>query len=179
MSQNNNKNIIIIIIIILFCLLVGSISFLLFCKQNKEENMIMNAKYPESELLNMQGEKVKLCERDYNHPMFMLYFNSGCEYCESIIDDLLKNSKKFNNIQLIFISFEDKNDIKSYFKYHDLHKFKYCEVYSDVRMDLAKELNITAPPTYFIFDNNNNLIKSSKGVINANGILNIIKKSNQ
>ena len=162
------KRTIILSIVTLFLLLIVGIIFLLMKSDNKS---VMSFCFPTVEVMDLSGKIVQLENSQEKRPTFLLYFNTECDFCESVITDMLMKRQEFDKYRLIFVSIEEIEELEQFLKKRPIDTFKHSEIYTDYKMNLSGELQIKSPPTYFIFDGKGQLIRWSTGVISATGIL--------
>lgn len=166
------KRIIILSVVTLFLLLIVSIIFLLTKSNNKS---VVNFSFPTVEVMDLSGKIIRLEKPQDKRPTFLLYFNTECKLCESVITDMLMKRQEFDKYRLIFVSIEEIDELKQFLKKQSIDTFKHSEIYTDYKMNLSGELQIKSPPTYFIFDDKGQLIRWSTGVISATSILKILR----
>lgn len=163
------ERIIIVSVVTLFLLLIVGIIFLLTKSNN---NSVTSLSFPNVEVLDLSGKIVRLEKKQDKRPTFLLYFNTECEFCESVITDMLMKRQEFDSYRLIFVSIEEIDELKQFLKKRPIDTlFKHSEIYIDYKMNLSGELQIESPPTYFIYDGKGQLIRWSTGVISATSIL--------
>lgn len=162
------KRIIIISIVTLFLLLIVGIIFLSTKSDNKS---VTSFSFPTAEVMDLSGKIARLEKSQDKLPTFLLYFNTECEICESVITDMLMKRQEFDKYRLIFVSIEEIEKLEQFLKKRPIDTFKHSEIYTDYKMNLSGELQIKSPPTYFIFDGKGQLIRWSTGVISATSIL--------
>src|SRR5690606_35979325 len=55
-----------------------------------------------------------------NRPLILLYFNSSCEFCRAEAREIKNNLEKLRAIQMVFVSTEEKIDIRKFAEEHGL-----------------------------------------------------------
>ena len=81
------------------------------------------------------------------------------------------NIEKFNDFQLVFISFEKPNIIKSFAATHQL--FNYDNIYflSDTKATFATTFDVKSLPCLVLYDKNQHFIEKIKGQTKTDVIL--------
>lgn len=172
--QLNNKmvrKLIITTAALIVCGLVVGIMMLI-----PKQHISISTEIPRITLNVCHGNPVAICDLPNGIPTVILYFSTDCEYCESVINDMLKNRKKYDNIQLIFITQDSDDDIDCFLKFHHIDTFAHSAILIDDRLDFACKMNVSSPPTWFVYNRQGHLLRSSKGVISSAGLLKILSE---
>ena len=113
-----------------------------------------------------------------NLPTVFLYFNSECDLCHYEAQSINEDVSKFNDIQLVFVSTEPIEDIKTFSEKYNLNDRENIVFLNDAKDDFSKLFNATSIPFILIYDKERNLIKTHKGQLNAKGILKVLNNKN-
>lgn len=169
------KRFVLFILIIIFIIIISAIVKQVIIKNSKNSD---DKNIPQVELNDIYGQRIQLSNICDELPIILLYFNTECEFCESVIEDLLLHKTMLSDVCIIFVSQESINTLKEYMGKHPINTFPHCMILSDDRFDLTEELGILAPPMWFVYDTNGHLVKSSQGIITAKSIKKILNEKN-
>ncbi|MCD9576888.1 peroxiredoxin family protein [Flavobacterium soyae] len=96
-------------------------------------------------------------------PAIFIYFNTECEYCSEEAQMIHENIKKFENIQIIFISFENIKQIKKFAQNHQLINYDNIYFLYDSKNTFASTFDINSLPSLVLYNKNKNLVEKIKG----------------
>lgn len=104
-----------------------------------------------------------------------IYFNTECEFCNEEAKIIKENMKYLNDFQLIFVSFEKKENIKKFAQEYQLNTYNNIHFLCDDKVTFASTFDINTLPYLVLYDKEQNLIDKIKGQIK---IETLIKKMN-
>ena len=166
--------------IVLFLIILSLISYLVYnvVSKTQKKHIITNRikTIPEFDFTTLDKTKFKKGDLKPNITTVFLYFNSECDYCQYEAQSISNNIDKFKNIQLIFVSTEPIEKIKTFSDQYNLNNKPHITFLYDGTDNFSSQFNATSIPFTLIYDENQNLIKAHKGQLNAIGILQIINK---
>lgn len=96
-------------------------------------------------------------------PTIFIYFNTECEYCNEEAQMIHENLKTFENVQIIFISFENIKQIKNFAQNHQLINHDNVHFLHDSKNTFASTFDINSLPCLLLYDKKQNLIEKVKG----------------
>jgi peroxiredoxin len=150
-------------------LFIGVIGFLIFQIAsiiNHKREVAENIKtIPNFNFLNVNGGRFTNENLVKNTPTLFLYFNSECEYCNEEAEMIKENIEKFKNFQLIFISIEKPELIKSFAVKHKLNLYDKINFLSDIHVSFAPTFDVKSLPCIVLYDKDQHLIEKIKGQI--------------
>ncbi len=104
-------------------------------------------------------------------PVVFVYFNSGCDYCRSETKKIKKQQQDFKDIQLIFVSYESKDNILKFAEEHQL-KDQENIVFLQDKKDLFSQLfDVNTVPYIVTYNTNQQLQGKFKGATKIDAIL--------
>lgn len=112
-----------------------------------------------------------------NKKIIFLYFNSDCDYCKSEANKIKNNLNIFKEIQLIFVSFEDKSSIINFSKNYNLNNKKNIVFLEDKKFKFSEIFDANTIPTTIIYDENKKLLKKFTGAAKFDKILRVLNKN--
>lgn len=111
---------------------------------------------------------------DSTRAKLFYYFNSECEHCEKQGSWLAKDIQLFDNLEVIFISFEEMDAIQGY-----RNKFNFTRdnitFLQDTRLTFADKFGVGEFPGIILFTKDGKLIKKFEGETKVNEIIASIK----
>jgi thioredoxin-related protein len=111
---------------------------------------------------------------DNTRTKLFYYFNSECEHCEKQGSWLSKDIDLFDNLEVIFISFEEMDAIESY-----KNKFNFerdnITFLQDTRLTFSDKFGVSEFPSIVLYTKNGKLIKKFEGETKVNEIVTTIK----
>ena len=166
------KNKLKILIPLLFLALLGYFAYQICSKlQHKNEVAAHIKTIPPFNYLSVKGGVFTNKNLKTSIPTLFIYFNTECEYCNEEANMIQANIEKFNDFQLVFISFEKPNIIKSFAATHQLLNYDNIYFLSDTKATFATTFDVTSLPCLVLYDKNQNLIEKIKGQTKAEVIL--------
>jgi thiol-disulfide isomerase/thioredoxin len=102
----------------------------------------------------------------------IIYFNTGCEFCQEEIKDIFSINNEFHkkNIQIVFVSLENLSSLQSFetmFAYDTISNWTFAHV-SPAQVDTL--FRTETVPTIFIYKNGI-LLEKNIGQLDAEDIL--------
>ncbi|WP_299106094.1 redoxin domain-containing protein [uncultured Tenacibaculum sp.] len=110
-----------------------------------------------------------------NIPTVFIYFNSDCDYCQSEAIKIKQRLNEFENIQLVFISFESKKEIEQFAKRYELNNKENIVFLEDKKAEFSELFDVHSIPYVIVYDSNHKLLKKFKGVTKIDNILKVLK----
>lgn len=160
--KNNLK----IIIPVLFIVTFGFLIFQITSKINHKNEVAENIKtIPNFNFLNVNGGRFTNENLIKNTPILFIYFNSECEFCNEEAEMIKENIEKVKNFQLVFISIEKPELIKSFAVKHKLNDYDKINFLSDTQVSFAPTFDVKSLPCLVLYDKDQNLIEKIKGQI--------------
>ena len=111
---------------------------------------------------------------DTTRTKLFYYFNSECEHCEKQGSWISKDIEIFDNLEVIFISFEEMDAIKGY-----QNKFNFVRdnitFLQDTRLTFSDKFGVGEFPSIILYAKNGKLIKKFEGETKVSEIAASIK----
>ncbi|MFV8355606.1 TlpA family protein disulfide reductase [Flavobacterium sp. XS1P32] len=98
-----------------------------------------------------------------NEATVFLYFNSECEHCQAETQMIKESIEKFKPFQLVFISFEKPEKIKSFATQYKLLNYDNVHFIWDSKVTFAITFDVKSVPCLVLYDKNKHLIEKIKG----------------
>ena len=165
-----------IILPILFIGLFGFLIFQITSKINHKKEVAENIKFiPKFNFQNINGGSFTHQNIIKNTPTLFIYFNTECEFCNQEAEMIHQNIEKFSAFQLIFISFEKPELIKSFAVKHKLYNYDKVNFLSDTKVSFAPTFDVKSLPCLVLYDKDQHLIEKIKGQIKPEVLIKKLK----
>ena len=142
-------------------------------KKNLTEKI---AHIPSFELKSTLGEIFTNTNLKVNVPVVFFYFNSDCEFCQAEIQDVVRNIKKFEGIQLLFVSIESIPKIILFQTTYKLDIFDNVIFLCDYKNTFSETFGVKTLPSSLVYDKNAKLVCRNNGAVKVDYILKLLKK---
>jgi thiol-disulfide isomerase/thioredoxin len=110
-----------------------------------------------------------------NVSVLVMYFSPECGHCKTEMEELIKHIDSLAYTQIIFASYYPLKDIKKFYQYYQLHRYKNIVMGRDVRYTLPTFFKVKFTPFSALYNNNGKFIKAYEMGLNmqeAIGLLN-------
>nr|WP_315221390.1 redoxin domain-containing protein [uncultured Flavobacterium sp.] len=153
-----------IILAVTFISILSFFAYQIIVKINHKKEVAENIKnIPEFIYTNINGENFINEDLKKNIPTLFIYFNSECEYCNEEAKMIKQNIDKFKNIQLIFVSFEKPQLIRTFASKHQLTIYDNIHFLCDSKVTFATTFDVKSLPCLVLYNKNQKLIEKIKG----------------
>ena len=165
--------IIIPIIVILALVYTGYRMFELSQQKKNQAEKIVHI--PSFELKSTLGENITNKNLKVAVPVIFFYFNSECEFCQNEIQDVVRNIKKFEGIQLLFVSFEPVQKIIMFQTTYKLDIYDNVVFLSDYKNTFSETFGVKTLPSSLVYDKNRKLLSRNNGAVKVDYLLKALK----
>ena len=104
-------------------------------------------------------------------PTLFIYFNSECDFCNHEAEMVQQNIEQLKDIQVVFISYEPIEKIKSFAAKFKLLHHDNIHFLSDSKITFATTFDVKSMPCLVLYDKDNNLIEKIKGQVKIETVL--------
>ena len=161
-----------ILLPILFLAGLAFLGYQIISKIQYKNQVAINIKtIPKFEYQNIKGGNFNNSNLAANTPTVFLYFNTECEFCNEEAKMIQDNIQKFENCQLVFISFEKPEAIISFSKFHKLNTHDNVYLLCDSKASFATTFDVKSLPCLVLYDKNQQLIEKIKGQMKVSTLL--------
>jgi len=108
---------------------------------------------------------------EQNKATLIIYFHPDCEFCQNEAKIISKRINEFKKYQLIFISYAEINEIKTYSSKHKLNNLPNIIFLEDKDMIFDDIFGKSGIPVSFIYNKQGKLTKQFKGQVKVNALL--------
>lgn len=158
------KKILKIVIPIFFITALCFLGYQIVNKINHKKEIAANIKtIPAFQYQNLKGESFSNKNLETDAPTLFIYFNSECEYCNEEAQMIQESVNKFRPYQLVFISFEKPELIKTFAQKHNLLNYDNIHFVCDTKVSFATTFDVQSLPCLVLYDKNQQLIEKKKG----------------
>ena len=157
---------------LLFISILSYFGFQIFTKIQHKKELAENIKtLPSFEYQNINGTLFTNLNLNANASKLFIYFNSECDFCNEEAKMIKENIDKFNNTQIIFISFEIIEKIKQFATTYQLNSYDNVTFLRDTKITFATTFDVKSMPCIVLYDKDNNLIEKIQGQTKAETLI--------
>jgi len=161
-----------IFIPLVFISLVSFLGYKIVTKINYKKEVAANIKtIPDFKYQNLKGEPFSNKNLKTDTATLFIYFNSECEYCNEETKMIQESVNKFAPYQLVFVSFEKPELIKSFAQKHNILNYDNIHFVCDTKVSFATTFDVRSLPCLVLYDKNQQLIEKLKGQTKVDTIL--------
>ncbi len=131
---------------------------------------------PKFNFKTLNGENFTQNNISKTLPKLFIYFNSECEFCNGEAQKLKDNISNFKNVQLLFVSHEEMDNITAFAKKYQLLNKDNIVFLQDSKLEFSVIFDAKTLPFMLLYSKDNNLIKKFKGSTNPKKILTYLSK---
>jgi len=162
-----------ILFYILIVALIATQAFLIYQKIEHQKNI-------ENEIIRMRDLPLKYINgskyvHDNNKKVVIILFNSECDHCQSELKDIRNHVEAFRAVDVLLVSTESLNEIKSFAMQSGLHtypNFHFANISSE---NLHTTFGVVLFPHMYIYNTDKSLLKEFKGETKVDAIIKYIK----
>lgn len=152
------------------------LGWLFFSELSKHRIKAENIRFiPEIELTAIDGSVVSLSKLDGVSKTAILFFSPGCEYCRKEIEGILANKDSFSLTNWVFITLAPREDVDEFMVQYPLGSIPRANVCIAEGPDLYLAMDISSPPTLFIYGADGEILHYQRGAISINVLLDWLK----
>ena len=107
-------------------------------------------------------------------PLLIIYFNSGCHFCQYEAKELGKQSAVLENIQVLMVSDESLKIIREFAAAYQLDKVSSIHFLKATNNSFYKTFGKASVPSIFIYNRQGELLKHFQGETTIEAILKYI-----
>ncbi|CAM2802057.1 MAG: redoxin domain-containing protein [Paludibacter sp.] len=166
------KKIFKIVLPLVFVSLISLMGYKIVTKIKHKKEIAANIKtIPAFIYQNLNGESFSNKNLKTDTPTLFIYFNSECEYCNEEAHMIEESVDKFRPYQLVFVSFEKPELIKTFAQKHNLLNYGNIHFVCDSKVTFATTFDVQSLPCLVIYDKHQQLIEKLKGQTKVETIL--------
>lgn len=142
-------------------------------KKIKHKNVIAEQirNIPEFSFINTLTQNVYSNDSiDSEKTCLIIYFNSECDHCQYEAEQISTHIDKFENYQILMISYEPKESILAFREVYQL-KNQIITFLQDPKFQFDDIFGNSPIPTSFIYNKNKELVKQFKGEVKIEALL--------
>lgn len=172
--KNHLKTGFVILISSVICFLAFSIAFEIQAKKEFSEkiNTIPNFTFQ-----TVSGNIFTNKNLSKLNPKLFVYYNSECEFCQSEAKKIKDNLGQLNNVQIVFISFEKRNEIHAFAHKYDFLNKENIIFLEDEKLIFEDLFKVKGIPYMILYNKDNKLLQKFNGVVKIEKILNYLESN--
>ncbi|WP_445713547.1 TlpA family protein disulfide reductase [Flavobacterium sp.] len=166
-----------ILIPILIISLLAFMGYKVMSKINHKKQVAENIKkMPNFSYVTLENKVFTQENLMQNKPTLFIYFNSECDFCNHEAEMVQQNIKELKDIQVVFISYENLEKIKSFAAKFKLLHHDNIHFLSDSKITFAATFDVKSMPCLVLYNKENNLIEKIKGQVKIETVLEKFRK---
>lgn len=130
---------------------------------------------PQIDLYAIDGEKFSLRNLKPLKNTAILFFSPDCEFCQKEINDILANASSLTGIIWIFVTLSSREDLEEFLRVCPIGSIPNARICIEECPQLFTELDVTAPPSLFIYNTDGKLEHHKYGAVSIKTILEWLK----
>ncbi len=164
------------IILCAICVAAVALVTLFLCVLKKHNDEIIKIeKIPDICLITIEGKEISLTELNPERKTAIMFFSHDCEFCRKEVEGIIANRDSFDGITWVFVTLSPREELDLFLHEYPLDLIPEAKVCIEDWPDLFIALDVTAPPSLFIYDSEGNLENHKRGAVSINTILEWLK----
>lgn len=161
-----------ILIPLLVVSLIAVMSYKVMSKINHKKQVAENIKImPNFSYVTLENEVFTNEDLKKGKPTLFIYFNSECDFCNHEAEMVQQNVEKLKAIEVVFISFEPIEKIKTFAETYQLLNHDGITFISDSKVTFSDTFDVKSLPCLVLYDKDNQLIEKIKGQVKIETVL--------
>ncbi|MCF6348901.1 MAG: redoxin domain-containing protein [Flavobacteriaceae bacterium] len=161
-----------IIIALVLISIIGYLGYSIGSKLNHKKEVANRIKtIPEFSFKNLDGQPFTQKEVSRTLPKLFIYFNSECDFCHTEAKQIQEHLEQLKNVQLLFVSFEEPESIKTFAEKYDLLNKDHIFFLEDSTLLFADLFDAKSIPFILLYTKDNQLIKKFKGATKIENVI--------
>ena len=153
-----------IILPLLFLSVLGYFSYQIISKIQHKKQVEQNIQQmPKFSYNTLENKAFTIQNLRKNTPTIFIYYNSECDFCNYEAEMVRENRDKLKAVDVVFISFESLDKIKTFAQKHQLLNHDHIYFLSDTKITFATTFDVKSMPCIVLYDTNRHLIEKIKG----------------
>jgi len=168
-------------LIIMFVIgIIGFLAYSITVNINHKKEVATRIKtIPKFSFNNMNKQIFSNKNTSNTKPKLFVYFNTDCEFCQAEATDIDNHLDKLNNVQILFISYENLIKIKTFAKNYKLINKTNIVFLQDKNYEFGPLFGAKGIPFMLLYSKNNQLIQKFKGTTKVTNILKALENDKQ
>ena len=104
-----------------------------------------------------------------------MFFSPDCEFCRQELKGIIDNRKSFRNVDWVFVTLSPQEELEEFLLEYPLQSVPEARICIEEWPELFGALDVTAPPSIFIYDAEGLLEHYKRGAVSIKTILEWLK----
>lgn len=144
-----------------------------FRKHNEKQASIRHI--PDITINTIEGDTFSLSETRPGRKTAILFFSTDCEFCRKEIEGIIAAKEMHDGIEWVFVTISPLDDLESFLIDYPLESIPGAKVCREDYPELHITMNVTAPPSLFIYDADGDIEHYKRGAVSIKTILEWLK----
>ena len=148
---------------------LGVMFFLALRKHHAEVAKI--EKIPNITLTTIEGTEIAIAEPTNTRKKAILFFSPDCEFCRKEIEGIISSRDSFQGISWLFITLSSCEELDLFLTQYSLSEMNNANICILKSPEILLALDITSPPSLFIYGLTGELEHYKRGAVSIKTIL--------
>lgn len=163
-----NKKVILKLIVGLIVFVTSLLIIGLASKLKEKDSLERN-----QQVISLNGVEYLGASLPENEKIILALFHPSCDFCQADAQLVKEQIDLFENIDLIWVSYDDRDSIAQFSKTYELNSFENVHfAYMDIEVMLERYGNVKFP-TFLAYDKNGALLQKFVGVTKPEVLLSV------
>jgi thiol-disulfide isomerase/thioredoxin len=104
-------------------------------------------------------------------PVVFFIFSPDCTHCQHETESLIKNIKKFKNIQIVMITYLPYDEMMKFYKVYNIGAYPQITMARDTKFFFPVFFKVQNLPSIFVYDKKGDFKKAFEGSVKIEDIL--------
>lgn len=142
-------------------------------KHNAERTKI--ERIPEIILTTIDGEEFSLAEMNPGRKVAILFFSPDCEFCRKEVEGIIASKDSFVGVEWVFVTIAPHEELDIFLQEYPLNAIEDTKICIEEFPELFLALDVTAPPSIFIYNSDGHIEHYKRGAVSIRTILEWLK----
>jgi thiol-disulfide isomerase/thioredoxin len=108
-------------------------------------------------------------------PVLIMFFSPDCDHCKHQMEDMLKDMKPFDDIEIVLATFQPFEQIKTFYQKYELSKYKNVYIGRDTKYFLPPFYRMYNLPYLALYNSKGDLITTFEGNVKPDKLIKAFK----
>ncbi len=128
------------------------------------------AQLPAFRFEGLDGQVVT-SQKFQNKPVWLLYFDSGCAFCQMQLKEIQAHSPQLNHLQIVLVSAENRAVLKVCSQQYGFDKQPSITIVRDSTHVCTTLLGMVSTPSSLLYGTDGHLLKKFSGVVKTEAVI--------
>lgn len=140
-----------------------------YIKNQKAQVLIEQV--PDIVLQTTDGQTANLVEITRDNVSVIFFFHPQCSFCAMEMKEILSHQTELENVCLVFVTTAEGEELSQFLEEYPISTMPHSTVLIDHNRDFVLTFNVKSPPTCYVYDKHQNLLKTLRGTTPVSKII--------